>query len=162
MLVAKDDLAGAARAYNDDFKIAAALAAKDPTNTEWQNDLFISCERGASMSGMLGNLSGATKLLQLCLPVVESLTKTDPTNTQWQIELAKAHGKLGVFSDLQGDPAGALIELAKGRDIVAPLAQKFPENKDVAETLTWFDGEIAKLKPTETPGRDATPEQSAQ
>ena len=55
-----------------------------------------------------------------------------------------------------------MAELAKGHDVVTPLAQRFPENKDFSELLAWFDGEIAKLKPTETPEQDAAPAQAAQ
>jgi hypothetical protein len=54
-----------------------------------------------------------------------------------------------------GDGAGALIELRKGREIMARLVIIAPSNAIWQREVTWFDGQIAGLEAqTQEAGRN--------
>jgi eukaryotic-like serine/threonine-protein kinase len=80
------------------------------------------------------------------LAIAEHLAKADPSNTEWQEDLASSYPQIVSLLLKLGDISQALIELHKGREIVAQLVTSAPDNAQWKADLAWFDGEIARIE----------------
>ncbi len=91
---AQGDLAGALSAYADGLEIAQKLAARDPSQTEWQRDLSVSWNKIGDVRRAQGDLSGARKHYERALEIIEPLAKKDPSNAQWRSDLEWVRARL--------------------------------------------------------------------
>ncbi|MFN0067768.1 MAG: AAA family ATPase [Limisphaerales bacterium] len=82
--LAQGNLAGAQASYEESRKVRARLAAADPTNAQWQRDLFYSHAKLAEVTEKGGEATRALRLWELALPITERLAALDPTNATWQ------------------------------------------------------------------------------
>jgi hypothetical protein len=92
-----------------------------------------------------GNLPDALAAYQDSLAIAERLAKADPGNAPWQRDLALSHGRIGRVFAGQGKRQLALDALGKGREIIAQLRSRSPDNAALPNDLAWFDGKIAIL-----------------
>jgi hypothetical protein len=85
----------------------------------------------------------------------ERLAKTDPGNAGWQRDLSVSYAKLASTHLKLGETPEAVIELRKGREIVARLVTITPTNAQWNKDLAWFDGQITRLEgQTQEAGRN--------
>jgi tetratricopeptide (TPR) repeat protein len=95
VLVAQGDCPGAQAAYQAGLAIAEGLAKRDPANTGWQRDLFISQSKVADVLMVQGDGPSALKAYQAVLSTNEGLAKRDPANTEWQRDLSVSNNRIG-------------------------------------------------------------------
>ena len=53
---------------------------------------------------------------------------------------------MGLGYERQGRTADAVVELTKGRDIMAARVGVAPDNAQWKKDLAWFDGQIARIE----------------
>jgi tetratricopeptide (TPR) repeat protein len=128
VLVAQGDGPGALAAYQAGLVIAEGLAKRDPANTGWQRDLFISQSKVADVLMAQGDGPAALKAYQAVLATNEGLAKRDPANTGWQRDLSVSNNKIGDVLVAQGDGPGALAAYQAGLAIAEGLAKRDPAN----------------------------------
>jgi tetratricopeptide (TPR) repeat protein len=121
VLVAQGDGPGALAAYQAGLAIREGLAKRDPANTEWQRDLFISQSKLADVLMAQGDGPSALKAYQAVLATNEGLAKRDPANTLWQRDLSVNHERIGDVLVAQGDGPGALAAYQAGLAIAEGL-----------------------------------------
>ena len=100
VLVAQGDGPGALAAYQAGLTIAEGLAKRDPANTQWQRDLFVSKAKIGDVLVAQGDGPGALAAYEAGLTIAEGLAKRDPANTQWQVDLAASCAKLGSLESV--------------------------------------------------------------
>src|SRR5947209_7704902 len=81
--VARGDLAGALRAYEDARRIAEELAGLDPDNAERQRDLSVSWSKLADVRAAQGDLAGALEAYEVARRTAERLAGADPGDAGW-------------------------------------------------------------------------------
>ena len=74
-------------AYRASLTIRERLAARDPDNTEWQRDLFMSHSRLGVLARRAGQTADARAHFQIGRDIMTRLVKLDPTNAQWKRDL---------------------------------------------------------------------------
>jgi len=99
-----------------------------------------------------GDLALAMKAYEDSLAFAESLAKViDPGNAKWQHHLAVSHGRVAILQAQQGDATQALDRYKQGREIIAQLKERSPDDVTLSSDLAWFDAEIAKLEEAQIP-----------
>ena len=79
--------------------IRERLVATDPSNAEWQYDLFSSHENVGSVLADQGKLDDALKAYREALPIAERLVAADLSNTHVQQDnLQLVIGKIGALA----------------------------------------------------------------
>ena len=95
------------------------------------------------MQSEQGELSAALSSYQRSLAIRARLVKADSGNAAWQRDLAVSHGRLGTTRMRQGSHDEAASALRQGREIIAQLVQRLPDNPTLRADLAWFDSQIA-------------------
>ncbi|MGE0480538.1 MAG: hypothetical protein AB7Q17_08710, partial [Phycisphaerae bacterium] len=134
--VAQGDLPGALQAYTDGLEIARKLAARDPSQTEWQRDLSVSWERIGDVRRAQGDLPGALQAYTDSLETRRKLAARDPSQTEWQRDLSIGWNKIGDVRRAQGDLAGALQAYTDGLEIARKLAARDPSQTEWQRDLS--------------------------
>jgi septal ring factor EnvC (AmiA/AmiB activator) len=80
------------------------------------------------------------------LSIRERLAAADRSNAQWQRDVAVSHAKLASVQLKLGNVDQALLELRKGREIIAALIAIAPGNLQWKQDLAVFDRQIASLE----------------
>jgi len=75
-----------------------------------------------------GDLAAALTSYQASLAIRERLAKADPGNAGWQRDVALSCGRVGVIELQQGVREDALKAFRQGRDIIAQLMKRSPDN----------------------------------
>ena len=130
MLVAQGDRTGALAAYREGLDIRHALAAKDPGNTLWQRDVYVSQIKVGNVLVAQGDRTGALAAYRAGLDIRRALAAKDPGNTLWQRDVSVSQDRVGDVLVAQGDLAGALAAYREGLDIRRALAAKDPGNTE--------------------------------
>lgn len=92
------------------------------------------------------DLAGALATYRGSFDIAERLAKSDPANAGWQADLAALHGSLGQVLVKMDRREEARDMFAKGRAIVAPLAQRSPDLSLWRQYQDGFDRELAALE----------------
>ena len=87
--------------------ISERLAALDPANTGWQEELAVAYSRVGDVAQARGDLAAAEQAYTQELVISERLAGLDPANTGWQRALAAAYGRVGDVAQARGDLAAA-------------------------------------------------------
>ncbi len=151
-LLAKGDLAGALKAYQQDLAIAQKLAAQDPGNAGWQRDLSVSFNKIGDVQSAQGDLGGALEAYQASLAIRQKLAAQDPGNAEWQRDLIVSHWKLADLAEQRREAAEArrhwqaALEIAKGLGASGRLAA--PD----AYFIATIEGRLAALSSGTTTG----------
>ena len=90
-----------------------------------------------------GDLAGALKDYQDSLAIFDRLAKSDPGNAGWQRDLAIGYSNVARIQMKQGRRDDALKALQQGRQIIAQLMQRSPDNPTLRSALTWFESQIS-------------------
>jgi tetratricopeptide (TPR) repeat protein len=98
----------ARRCYEDAREAARKLTAKDPGNTGWQRDVFVSLNKVGDVEVAQGDLVAALKSYGDGLAIRQKLTAKDPGNTGWQRDVSVSLERVGDVEVAQGDLVAAL------------------------------------------------------
>ena len=143
--VDQGDLGAALESYGAALVIRERLVARDPDNDGWLHDLSFSHARVGDVQAALGDRGAALDSYGIALEIAEQLAAAAPDNPMRQAELAERHSRLGRLLGASGRHDQALETLEKGRDLVAPLAER-------SDTPLWqrylrtFETDIAALQ----------------
>ncbi len=74
--------------------------------------------------------------------IFERLAKADPGNVGWQRDLAVSYGHVALIEMRQGVRDDALRAFRQGRDIIARLMRRSPDNVTLPKDLAWFDRQM--------------------
>jgi tetratricopeptide (TPR) repeat protein len=126
---ARGNLDAALQAYQKDLTIAEKLAARDPSNTQWQYDLGISNERIGMIQQAQGKLADALKSYQRRHDIISALSEQDPSNTGWQRDVWVSMWRL---AQIEGGGVSwaevlARMEAMKARGVLLPTDEPFLE-----------------------------------
>jgi tetratricopeptide (TPR) repeat protein len=143
VLVAQGDGPGALAAYQAGLAIREGLAKRDPANTEWQRDLFVSKAKIGDALVAQGDGPGALAAYQAALAIAEGLAKRDPANTGWQVDVAVSCSELGSLDSLVTVQQRKEY-LSRGLKLLSALKQagRLHANQDWSE---WFDNALRSL-----------------
>ncbi len=128
VLLAGGDTEHAREAYEQSLAITKRLAASDPTQESWQQDLAASWERLGSVKMEQGDTAGAREAYESGLEVAERLTASNPSNPEWQRQLSAIHSKVGKVKLTQGDAAGAREAYDAGLAVAESLVESDRSN----------------------------------
>jgi len=132
------DLAAAMEAYRQSLTLANGLAARDPTNREWQVGLGASHFGVGFIKWRQGDFDGALAEFVPYLRITEALVAGRPDSLGYRMELAYAHSNIGSVKEAKGDLAGALdafrSTLAIKQDLVRRDSTKLDWRLDLSHT----------------------------
>ena len=114
--------------YERSLEIFERLAAADPDNAGWQNDLSVSQERIGDVLSAQGNLPEALESYWASLAIVGRLAAVDPGNARWRLDLSVSHSKIGDVLSARGNLPQALESYGASLAIVRRLAAADPGN----------------------------------
>jgi tetratricopeptide (TPR) repeat protein len=113
--------------YREAFAFYEELAATDPGNAKWQNNVAVGHDRIGGVLFDQGNIEAALDEFRKSFAIREKLAEADPGNAEWQHTLSVNHDRFGDVLRAQGDAKGALREYRKSLAIRA-LAATLPSN----------------------------------
>ena len=116
--------------YERGQALVQALAARDPSNAEWQRDLSVSYDRVGDISAARGDRDGALKAYKDGLDIRKALAARDPSNVVWQTDLVVSGWKLA-----SAGAADAARHLAEG---LAILKRLHAEGRLTADQEGWI------------------------
>jgi tetratricopeptide (TPR) repeat protein len=137
---ARGDLAAASRAYTQCLAIYQQLAALDPTNTGWQEELAAAYSGVGDMAQARDDLAAAEHAYTQELAISKELAAVDSTNTSWQRALAAAYGRVGDVAQARGDLAAAEQAYRQCLAISRELAAVDPTNTSWQRALADAHG----------------------
>ena len=126
------------------MEIRKALVERDQNNLTLQNYLSVSYDDIGDMLVLQHKFDEALVYYRDSLAIREALVAADPTDTDWRRNLSVSFSKLGAMQMNLGNNSKAVIELRKGREIVADLLVISPGNALYKSDLVSFDREIAE------------------
>ncbi|MET0539254.1 MAG: hypothetical protein ABWZ64_15135 [Xanthobacteraceae bacterium] len=135
VLERQGDVAGALAAHRKALAIAEELAARDPSNTEWQCGRLVSHLNIGDVHFRQVDRLGALAAYRTGLAVAQALAARDPGSTQWRY-LSVSHNKIGDVLKTQGNGLGALSEYCKGLGITEALAACDPARAEWQNDLS--------------------------
>jgi len=125
---AQGDLKGATVAYRDSLSLAQQLAARDPSNADWQLRLAFAHFYLGDALRRQGDLDGALSNLTEYRTIAERLVARDASNASWQLELSYANGGVAAIQEAKGDLAGARKGLELALALKDSLLTRDPQN----------------------------------
>jgi len=132
-------------AYQKNLRISTDRSKRDPANTEWQRDLWVSHGKIGDVLMTQGDGPGALRAYQEGLAISENLAKRDPANTQWQHDLSVSNTKIGDVLVAQGDVPGALAAYKAGLAIAQGLTKRDPANTGWQRDLSVSNNNIGDV-----------------
>jgi eukaryotic-like serine/threonine-protein kinase len=106
--VAQGDLEQAMPPFRESLTLAGDLAARNPSNAEWQVGLGAGHFWVGYTYFLRGALDSALAEFEPYLTIAQGLVKRDSSRPEWQLELGYAHSNIGSVREAQGDFRGAL------------------------------------------------------
>mgnify|MGYP001342078680 CR=1 FL=1 len=85
---AQGNLDGAEAAYRASLAVSERLAQADPSNAQWQRDLFFTLWWVAHLRDLQGDRAAARPVAQRALGLAQRLAALDPLNVTWQQDLS--------------------------------------------------------------------------
>jgi tetratricopeptide (TPR) repeat protein len=141
--LALDDLPGALKSYSDRVTVAERMTKSDPGNTRWQSDLAMSFIKIGDALITQGNIPGALESYGKSFPAMDELAKSDPAAAERLHGMAMIFFKKAAVLKQQNRGAMALQVSRQGRDVMARLVKRSPENTAWKRDLDLFDKQIS-------------------
>src|SRR5262245_20119162 len=138
----KAALAAAERAHT----ITADLAAADPGNAKWQNDVSVSLDRVGDVRRETGDRAGALSAYEESLANLRKLAAADPSNADWQHGVSVSLEKVGDVRLRAGDRAGALSAHEESLAIKRKLAAADPGNAGWQRDLSVIFNKVGDVR----------------
>ena len=145
VLVSRGDGKGALAAYQAGLTIREDLMKRDPTNSQWQQNLSIILNKIGDMLLDQGNDAVALAAFQIGLSIAEELANRDPANTVWQRHLSICNVLVGDVLLRRGDGAGALAAYQTYLMISEDLAKRDPANTEWQRDLVISHNKIGDV-----------------
>jgi tetratricopeptide (TPR) repeat protein len=136
---ARGKLDAALEAYQKDLSLAEKLAALDPSNSVWQRDLSVICDRIGDVQRARGNLDAALNAYQDGLDLREKLAAQDPSNTGWQRDLIVSNVKLAEVAEVQD---GEASQAKRHYDAALDVALALRDAGRLAPKDAWMVGDL--------------------
>ena len=125
---AEGKLKDAADAYRESLAVAQQVAARDPSNAEWQFGLATAHFYVGEILRVQGDSSGAMREYTAYRDIAQQLFARDPANERWALEVSYGNGAVAAIQELQGDLKGARQQLESALSIKEALAAKMPDD----------------------------------
>jgi serine/threonine protein kinase/tetratricopeptide (TPR) repeat protein len=125
---AEGKLKDAADAYRESLAVAEQVAARDPSNAEWQLGLATAHFYVGEILREQGDLNGAMHEYTAYRDIAQRLSARDPANERWALEVSYGNGAVAAVQELQGDLQGARQQLESALSIKEALAAKKPDD----------------------------------
>ena len=126
--------------YERGQALVQALAARDPSNAEWQRDLSVSYNKISDISAARGDSDGALIAYKDGLGIRKALAARDPSNVVWQTDLVVSAAKLASA----GAPEAAR-HLAEGLAILKRLNAEGRLTADQEGWIAPFEAAMREL-----------------
>jgi tetratricopeptide (TPR) repeat protein len=139
------DSAKAREAYDKARSIIERLAADEPGNSLWQDDLAVSHVNIGDMLATQGNQVKALEEYREALNIRKRLAAEELDNAKWQRKLAAVHSEVATQLMAQGDLAAARKEQQNALEIAQRLAAKDPDNTDWQAFLASSHAQLAQV-----------------
>jgi len=122
------------------------LAASDPGNAGWQQDLAAAHGYVGMVLQDQGDLSGALRAYLAFRDGMERLAASDPGNAEWQRDLSVSHGRIGDVWVAQGDLPDALAAYRSCHAGLERLAASDPGNAGWQQDLSVSHERIGDVR----------------
>jgi len=136
-------LAAAEHEYDEAHRLALRLTSADPSNIDWQRDLFASYTKLGDVAVAQGKLDAAARTYGDCLAIAKKLAESDPSNTGWQRDLSFSFFQLSKLQAQQKQWPEAIANAEASLEIDERLSQLDPSNanwrSDVTASRAWLD-----------------------
>ena len=129
--VERGDFAGAMPLYRQSLSLVSALAARDPSNSEWQLGLGASHWSVGLIHWRRNDLDSALAQFTPYLAITKGLVARAPDSLHFRNELGQANSNIGSVKESKGDLSGAL---AAFRDAIR--AEEYAVQRDSTK-LDW-------------------------
>jgi tetratricopeptide (TPR) repeat protein len=128
--IAQGDLAEAMPVLRESLVQMQDLAARDPSNAEWQVGLGASRFWVGYTHYLQGTLDSALAHFEPYLAISRRLVQLDSSNADWQLELGYAHSNIGSVREAQGDLPAALDAFRYTLGVKQRLVARDPADVD--------------------------------
>src|SRR6185436_19505030 len=124
--------------FDQDLRVAKALAATDPSNTLSQRDLAFSYERLGDVTVRAGKLDDARTWFDKALAIRKARAVADPNNATWQRDLCFPLARL---AEIAREPTAAIKHLDEARLIYGQLQREgsFRGDEQFAQLGRYLD-----------------------
>jgi hypothetical protein len=100
--IAQGDLSGALASDQVGLEMRESLAKRDPADTQWQRDMFVSSIMLSQICTQLARKVESLSYIKQAELIITRLVKLDPTNLVWQRDFATLQTiKQAILADLQ-------------------------------------------------------------
>lgn len=140
------NLSGGRSAYERQQKVATSLAAAEPSNAAWQDNVAASTLKLGDVQRDQGDSTAALASYQRGLAIRKDLAAGNAPDAGALGLEAAAFLKVGALHKLQGNDEMAMAAYASARDIAARLAGSDPANEDLQSTLASSDRQIGEIQ----------------
>lgn len=117
-------------AYEHARQMYAALAAGEPTESEWRRQLAACQNNIAHVRKKMGDATAALSLSQEALVVRQQIARDQPASVEAQHELARAYNMVGAAHHDRGELAEALRAYDQSRTIRRQLVHDHPQTAE--------------------------------
>jgi tetratricopeptide (TPR) repeat protein len=143
VLAAQGDYAGALAHHREALDVRRALAAQQPGNATWRNDVAFSLGAIGSVCEAQGDLAGALAAFRESLAVRRDLAARDGASVGAKLDVAFSLCAVGRVLEAQGDGAGALAAYGECLDTRRAASAAEPGNgelrRQISEMLTKLE-----------------------
>ena len=151
---ARGDLKGAREAYDESLAVATQVAARDPSNADWQLRLATAHFYAGDIRRRESEFPGAMREFEAYRDIAAALVKRDPNNQTWALELSYAQGGIAAVQELQGDLDGARKALELALQVKEQITAHDPQKVGSAAgprrrpTIAWAWSSTSWARPT--------------
>ncbi|TPM38620.1 caspase family protein [Mesorhizobium sp. B2-3-4] len=139
------NLSGGRGAYERQQTLATALAAAEPSNTAWQDNIAASTLKLGDVLRDQGDSTAALASYERGLALRKELATGDAPAGALGLE-ADAFLKVGALHKLQGNDEMAMAAYVSARDIAARLVGNTPSDDELQSTLALSDRRIGEIQ----------------
>lgn len=147
-LSAAGELPEARESFQQALDISQKLSAKDPSRTEWQQNLAISYQQIGNVLAAEGNLTKAFAAYQESNQILQALVDRDKENALWQRDLSLTLEKVGDVRSRQGKLGEAFQTYRRAYEIRRSFSEKDPKDtqwrRDLAMSYAKLGGVLMR------------------
>ena len=147
-LSAAGELPEARESFQQALDISRKLSAKDPSRTEWQQNLAISYQQIGNVFAAEGNLTKAFDAYQESNKILQGLVDRDKGNALWQRDLSLTLEKVGDVQSRQGKLGEAFQTYQRAYEIRRSFSEKDPKDtqwrRDLAMSYAKLGGVLMR------------------
>jgi tetratricopeptide (TPR) repeat protein len=146
MRSARNDLAGALKAYEEGLGIRMRLMAADPSHVERARDVSVSLNKIGDVRSARNALAGALKAYEEGLEIRRRLMAADPSHAERARDVSVSLNKIGDVRRARNDLAGALKAYEQGLEIRRRLMAADPSHAQRARDVSVSINKIGDVR----------------